>query len=159
MCIIFHEYFLMWQILLLNWVLRMSSLLSSNDSRFGSNHFIMVTFPTAFDKCLSIALCMCVCVRVHTQLCTTLGKPLGCGLPGSSVHEIVSARVLNGLPFPTSGDLPDPGIELASPALAIGLFTTAPLGKPCLGVTYLVCSVRLRIGGLFPSTGFLLLLH
>ena len=64
-----------------------------------------------------------------------------------------------GLPFPPLGDLPDPGIELASPALAIGFFTTAPLGKPCLGVTYLACFVRLRIGGLFPSTGFLLLLH
>ena len=38
-----------------------------------------------------------------------------------------------GLPFPSSGDLPDPGIEPespASPALASGLFTTAPPGKP-----------------------------
>ena len=33
----------------------------------------------------------------------------------------------NGLPFPTPGDLPDPGIEpmsLVSPALAGGLFTS-----------------------------------
>lgn len=29
-----------------------------------------------------------------------------------------------GLPFPSSGDLRDPGIELESPALAGGLFTT-----------------------------------
>ena len=28
------------------------------------------------------------------------------------------------LPFPTSGDLPDPGIEHVSPALEGGLFTT-----------------------------------
>ena len=38
-----------------------------------------------------------------------------------------------GLPFPTPGDLPDPGIEpksLASSALAGGFFTTAPPGKP-----------------------------
>ena len=36
------------------------------------------------------------------------------------------------LPFPTLGDLPNPGIKplsLASPALAGGFFTTAPLGK------------------------------
>ena len=38
----------------------------------------------------------------------------------------------SGLPFPTPGDLPDPGIEpasLVSPALAGGFFTTAPPGK------------------------------
>ena len=33
------------------------------------------------------------------------------------------------LPFPSPGDLPDPGIELASPALAGGFFTTEPPGK------------------------------
>ena len=39
----------------------------------------------------------------------------------------------SGLPFPSSGDLPDPGIEptsLVSPALAGGFFTTEPPGKP-----------------------------
>ena len=35
----------------------------------------------------------------------------------------------SGLPFPSPGDLPDPGIEPASPALA-GFFTTEPPGKP-----------------------------
>ena len=30
----------------------------------------------------------------------------------------------NGLPFPSAGDLPDPGIEPTSPALAAGFFTT-----------------------------------
>ena len=35
----------------------------------------------------------------------------------------------NGLPFPPPGDLSDPGIELASPALAGIFFTTEPLGK------------------------------
>ena len=30
----------------------------------------------------------------------------------------------SGLPFPSSGDLPGPGIETASPALAGGFFTT-----------------------------------
>ena len=36
----------------------------------------------------------------------------------------------SGLPFPSPGDLPDPGIEPMSPALAGGFFTTEPLGKP-----------------------------
>ena len=40
-----------------------------------------------------------------------------------------------GLPFPSPGDLPDPGIEPsspASPALASGIFTSEPPGKPHL---------------------------
>ena len=36
----------------------------------------------------------------------------------------------SGLPFPSPGDLPDPGITPASPALAGGLFTSEPPGKP-----------------------------
>ena len=36
----------------------------------------------------------------------------------------------NGLPFPSPGDLPDPGIEPASTPLARVFFTTEPPGKP-----------------------------
>ena len=35
------------------------------------------------------------------------------------------------LPFPSPGDLPHPGIEPTSPALAGRFFTTASPGKPC----------------------------
>ena len=35
-----------------------------------------------------------------------------------------------GFSFPSSGDLPDPGIEPMSPSLAGGFFTTEPPGKP-----------------------------
>ena len=38
----------------------------------------------------------------------------------------------SGLPFPSPGDLPDPGIEPASPTLAGGFFTSEPPDKPCL---------------------------
>ena len=37
----------------------------------------------------------------------------------------------SGLPFPTSGDLPNPGIEPACPELEDGFFTTESLGRPC----------------------------
>ena len=56
-----------------------------------------------------------------------------CSQPFSSVHRIFQARVLERSPFPTTGDLPKPGIEpvsLASPALAGEFFTTTPPGKP-----------------------------
>ena len=46
-------------------------------------------------------------------------------LPGSSVHEFLKQKYWSVLPFPTPGDLPDPGIELVSPALAGGFFINA----------------------------------
>ena len=36
----------------------------------------------------------------------------------------------SGLPFPSPGNLPDPGIDPVSPALAGTFFTTASPGKP-----------------------------
>ena len=43
------------------------------------------------------------------------------------------------MPFISAGDLPDPGIEAASPvspALAGGFFTTVPPGKPVIWTLY-----------------------
>ena len=36
----------------------------------------------------------------------------------------------SGLPFPSPGDLPDPGIEPGSPAFQEDALTSEPLGKP-----------------------------
>ena len=44
------------------------------------------------------------------QSCLTLCEPMDCSPPGSSVHGIFWASILE-LPFPPPGDLPDPGIE------------------------------------------------
>ena len=55
--------------------------------------------------------------------------PMDCSWPGSSVHGIFQARILEWVfSFPSPRDLPDPGIEpasLASPTLASGFFTTS----------------------------------
>ena len=42
----------------------------------------------------------------------------------------------SGLPFPSPGDLPSPGIEPASPAFVGELFTTEPPGKPLAKVGF-----------------------
>ena len=58
----------------------------------------------------------------------TLCNPMDHSLPGSSVHGILQARILEWVPRPPPGDLPDPGIEpasLMSPELAGGFFTTS----------------------------------
>ena len=80
---------------------------------------------------LKIALYLCLCVFVLTlsgvQLFATPWTgarqvPLSMGF---SRQEYWS-----GLPFPPPGDLPDPGIGLASPALAGRFLTIEPPGKP-----------------------------
>ena len=57
--------------------------------------------------------------KSHPTLC----DPMVCSLPGSSVHGILQT-ILEWAPCPPPGDLPDPGIEPASPALAGGFFIT-----------------------------------
>ena len=42
---------------------------------------------------------------------------MGCSLSGSSVHGFSRQECWTGLPFPSPGDLPEPGIERRSPAL------------------------------------------
>ena len=69
-------------------------------------------------------------VVLVVQSCMTLCDPMDFSPPGSSVHGISRQEYWSGLPFPSPGDLPDPGIEPVSPALAGGFFTTEPPGKP-----------------------------
>ena len=45
------------------------------------------------------------------QSCLTLCDPVDCSLPDSSVHGILQSRILEWVPCPPPGDLPDPGIE------------------------------------------------
>ena len=67
------------------------------------------------------------CVHAKSlQLCPTVCDLMDCSPPGSSVHGILQAR----LPYPSPGDLPDPGIEPVSPALAGGFYTTEPQRRP-----------------------------
>ena len=64
---------------------------------------------------------MCVC----TQSCPTLYDLMDCSPPGSSCPRKFSGKNTGvGSHFPPPEDLSDPGIKLASPALAGGFFTT-----------------------------------
>ena len=47
-----------------------------------------------------------------------------------TVHGILQARMLERLAFPSPGDLPNPGIELRSPALQVDSLPAEPSGKP-----------------------------
>ena len=55
-------------------------------------------------------------------------------MPGSSICGISQARILEWCAISFFRDLPDPGVEPMSPALADGFFTTEPPGKPFVPV-------------------------
>ena len=63
-----------------------------------------------------------------SHLCPTLCDATDCSPPGSSLHRILQARILEWVAMPSSrGSIPDPGIEpasLTSHALAGGFFMT-----------------------------------
>ena len=81
-----------------------------------------------------ICVCVCVCALTCAQSCETLCDPMKCSLLDPLSMELSREEYQSGLPFPTLGDPPGPGIEpasLGSPVLAGRFFTTAPPGKPC----------------------------
>ena len=104
------------------------------------------------------------CIKVKSenefaQSCPTLRDPMDCSLPGSSIHGIFQARVLewgatscqqstnsqtrigcqlfcpknspgkNTRRFPSPGDLPHPGIKPGSPASQADSLPSEPPGK------------------------------
>ena len=62
---------------------------------------------------------------------------MDCSSLGSSFHGMLQARILERVPFPSPGDLPDPGIEPVSPALVGGVFFNrqATREAPCSSVS------------------------
>ena len=52
------------------------------------------------------------CLKVKSesevaQPCPTLRDPMDCSLPGSSIHRIFQARILEWVPIDFSGDIPN----------------------------------------------------
>ena len=86
---------------------------------------------------------------MHAHSCLTLCNPRDCSPPGSSVHGVLQPRILDWIAIPSSGGSSYPVIEPqppASPALAGGLSTTQPPGKPCLGPRHILICVLPKPG-------------
>ena len=80
-------------------------------------------------------VCVCgggvhACPHMHTQLCPTLCSPMDRSPPGSSVHEIFQARLLEQVTISSSrgSSQPRDGPHISvSPALVGGLFITSAI--------------------------------
>ena len=86
----------------------------------------MRTITYYFILCIYVYLAVPCCAKL-LQLCLTLCDARGCSSPGFSVYGVLQARKLE--PFPSPGDLPDPGIEPESPALQADSLPSEPPGK------------------------------
>ena len=71
-----------------------------------------------------IYVCVLSCSVVSDSL------TLDCSPPGSSIHEVSREEYWSGLPFPSPGDLPDPGIKPGSLVLQADSLLSEPPGKP-----------------------------
>ena len=85
-------------------------------------------------------LCVCVCARAHAQsVMSDSSTPLTVAPQTSLSMGFPRQEYWSGLPFPSPADLPGPGIEPAypaSPALAGGFLTTAPLVRPLYAMPF-----------------------
>ena len=76
------------------------------------------------------------------QSCPTLCNPMDCSLPGSSVHGILQAKILEWVAMISSRGLPNPGIKptsLMSPALAGEFSTTRATREAYIYIYFGIC--------------------
>ena len=64
------------------------------------------------------------------QSCPILCNPMDCSLQAPLSMEFSRQEYRSGLPFPSPGDLPDPGIEPGTPALQADSLPSEPPEKP-----------------------------
>ena len=69
-----------------------------------------------------------------TQLCPILCDPMDCSHQASLSMGFSRQKYWSVLPFPSPGDLPNPGIKPLSPALQADSLLTEPLGKPNIDI-------------------------
>ena len=87
-----------------------------------------------------------MCVRAHS----VVSDPIDCSPPGSSVHGIILARILDGLPFPSPEDLQiflTQGLNLKLLHLQVDSLPLSYLGSPercVLFFVFLMAALGLR---------------
>ena len=86
-------------------------------------------FPSGFFGTVSLSslrVYIFLSLLSFAQSCPTLCDPMDSSLPGSAVHGIFQARILEWAAISFSRDLPNPGIEPESPALQTDALPSEP---------------------------------
>ena len=92
-------------------------------------------------------------VTLVAQSRLTLCDSVDYSPPGSPVHGILQARILEGLPFPSPGESSQSRIEPVSPALQAVSLPLDQEGRPTLAISYCftICFEMLSAFLFFPS--------
>ena len=122
------------------------------DGSFASSSFQTESNPKDFQLWVAIwtmvhpyTKCCCCSRCLVAKWYPTLLDSMNCSLPGSSVHGILQARILDWVAISFSKGSSLPGIEPTSPAL-VGFFTTEPRRKThTWNTTYLKSKNKLLI--------------
>ena len=77
--------------------------------------FIYLSVHSSFKRKITCRVCVCVCVCSAAHSYSTLYHLMDCNPPGSSVHGIIQARILEWLDISSSRGSSGPRFELASP--------------------------------------------
>ena len=88
---------------------------------------IFLSFHNRVYSCFWSKILHCVCVC--TQLCPIICNPMNCSPPGSSVHEIIQARILECVAISSSrraSQPKDPTLVSRVSCIAGWFFTTVP---------------------------------
>ena len=86
--------------------------------------------------CVYIHMCVCVCVCVYVNESASLSVLFNSVTPWTGAHQAPLSMGFfrqehwSGLPFPSSGDLPNSGIKPGSPALQADSSLSGPPRKP-----------------------------
>ena len=94
--------------------------------------FLLGFFHYLFVPCRSAVFTTYVCSVV--QLCATLGKPMNYSSPGSSVHGILQARLLEWVSFPLQGIFLTQGLNLGLLHCRQNFHHLSHQGRPSLSV-------------------------
>ena len=79
-----------------------------NTQSFSIKAWNVVLNDHLLSQCVCVCVCVCVRARASAQLYLTLCNPRDCSLPGSSVHGIFQARILEWVAISYSRRYPQP---------------------------------------------------
>ena len=107
-----------------------SALMTHNEVMFNQEREDASASNGMEDQVLCHILLCLVCEHLCAHSCPTLCDPVDCSRPGFSLHGILQASILVWA-VPSPGNLPDPGIETASPSLQADSLRLCHQGSPC----------------------------
>ena len=109
----------------------LDSILKSRDITLPTKAHLVkaLVFPVVMYRCTSWTIKKAESESEVAQSCPTLCDPVDCSLPGSSVHGIFQARVLEWVDISFSRGSSQPRIEPRSPTLQADALPCEPSGK------------------------------